>query len=81
MKRNEEGNYTLKEAFAYSPEMPESLSEERMVKMLKEKNIKPKKTHKILPRVAGLAAMLLVTLTCMYVYKIIPVNLQPVNPI
>lgn len=49
--------------------------------MLKEKNIKPKKTHKILPRVAGLAAMLMVTFICMYVYEIIPVNLQTVNPI
>lgn len=81
MKRNEEGTYTLKEAFAFSPEMPESLSQERMVEMLKEKNIKPKKTHKILPRVAGLAAMLAVTFICMYVYEIIPVNLQEVNPI
>ena len=34
MKLNEEGNYTLIEALAYSPEMPESLSEVRMVKML-----------------------------------------------
>ena len=49
--------------------------------MLKEKNIKPKKTHKILPRVAGLAAMLMVTFICMYVYEMIPVNLQEVNPI
>lgn len=48
--------------------------------MLKEKNIRQKKTHKILPRVAGLAAMLMVTLICMYVYEIIPVNLQAVNP-
>ena len=54
MKRNEEGTYTLKEAFAFSPEMPESLSQERMVEMLKEKNIKPKKTHKILQEMAAI---------------------------
>lgn len=80
MKRNDENNYFLKEAFASAPDLPESLSEERMVEMLKEKNITPKKKLNILPRVAGLAAMLTVTLLCMYVYKIIPVNLQSVDP-
>ena len=81
LNRNDENNYILKDAFSHSPDLPESLSKERMVEMLKEKNIKPKKTHKILPRVAGLAAMLMVTFICMYVYEMIPVNLQEVNPI
>ena len=71
----------MSEAFSSAPDLPESLSKERMVEMLKEKNITPKKKMKILPRVAGLAAMLMVTFICMYVYEIIPVNLQEVNPI
>ena len=39
MKRNDENNYTLKEAFASSPDLPESLSKERMAEMLKNKKI------------------------------------------
>ena len=80
MKRNDENNYTLKEAFASSPDLPESLSKERMVEMLKEKNITPKKKVKILPKIASIAAVLVVTLICMNVYHLIPVELQDVEP-
>ncbi|MBR3948634.1 MAG: beta-propeller domain-containing protein [Clostridia bacterium] len=80
MKRNDENNYTLKEAFASSPDLPESLSKERMVEMLKEKNITPKKKVKILPKIASLAAVLVVTLICMNAYHLIPVELQDVEP-
>ena len=52
MKRNDENNYTLKEAFASSPDLPESLSKERMVEMLKIKEITPKRKVKILPKIA-----------------------------
>ena len=77
MKRNDENNYTLKDAFASSPDLPESLSKERMVEMLKEKNITPKKKVKILPKIAGLAAVLAITFICINVYHLIPVSLKP----
>ena len=77
MKRNDENNYTLKDVFASSPDLPESLSKERVVEMLKEKNITPKKKVKILPKIAGLAAVLAITLICINVYHLIPVSLKP----
>jgi len=77
MKRNDENNYTLKDAFASSLDLPESLSKERMVEMLKEKNITPKKKVKILPKIAGLAAVLAITFICINVYHLIPVSLKP----
>lgn len=80
MKRNDENNYTLKEAFASSPDLPESLSKERMAEMLKNKEITPKRKVKILPKIASVAAVLIVTLICMNVYKFIPVTLQPAEP-
>lgn len=77
MKRNDENNYTLKDVFASSPDLPESLSKERMVEMLKEKNITPKKKVKILPKIAGFAAVLAITFICINVYHLIPVSLKP----
>ena len=80
MIRNDENNYILKDAFSHSPDLPESLSKERMVKMLKDKKIKPKKRIKILPKIASVAAMLVVTLICMNVYQMIPVSLEAAEP-
>lgn len=77
MKRNDENNYTLKDVFASSPDLPESLSKERVVEMLKEKNITPKKKVKIIPKIAGLAAVLAITFICINVYHLIPVSLKP----
>ncbi len=80
MKRNDENNYELKQAFASAPDLPESLSKERMVEMLKEKNITPKKKVKILPKLTAAVAVLMVTLICMNVYRLIPVSLSPAEP-
>lgn len=62
MRNSEDINKELQREFDSSLEMPESLSKNNMVKMLKEKNIKQdKKTRvKILPRVMSAAAMLVI---------------------
>ncbi len=80
MKRNDENNYTLKEAFASSPDLPGSLSKEKMAEMLKNKKITPKRKVKILPKIASVVAVLMVTLICVGVYNLIPVSLQPAEP-
>ncbi len=48
----------IKKSAPEVPEMPESLSKENVIKMLREKEIAPKKRVKILPRMAAVAAML-----------------------
>ena len=48
--------------------------------MLKNKEITPKKKVKILPRLTAAVAVLMVTLICMNVYKLIPVSLEAAEP-
>lgn len=80
MNKNDEIFNKMKEEFSYCPPLPENLSKERMVRMLKEKEITPKKKVKILPKITAAVAVLMVILICMNVYKLIPVSLSPAEP-
>lgn len=80
MKTNDEILQEIKGEFDNAPEMPESLSKERMVAMLKNKEITPKKKIKILPKITAALAMLTVTLVCFAVYDSLPAQLKDVEP-
>lgn len=80
MNKNDEIFKKISGEFDKAPAMPETLSKERMVEMLKDKEITPKKKIKILPKLTAALAVLMVTLICMNAYKLIPVSLSPALP-
>lgn len=80
LNKNDEIFKKISGEFDKAPTMPETLSKERMVEMLKDKEITPKKKIKILPKLTATLAVLMVTLICMNAYKLIPVSLSPALP-
>lgn len=76
MKNDYELLSKIKKEFNEAPELPKNLSKEKMVQMLKDKNITPKKKIRLLPKIASVAAVLAVTLACLYVFDNQPVRLE-----